>query len=68
MLDYCAEHRIVADVELIPGQDVNEAYGRMLRRDVRHRFVIDLASLEGDETGGKGGGVTGATAGPARPL
>jgi alcohol dehydrogenase (NADP+) len=53
MLDYCAEHRIVADVELIPIQGINEAYERMLRSDVRYRFVIDLASLEGDETAGR---------------
>ncbi len=47
MLDYCAAHGIVSDVEVIPVQKVNEAYDRMLRGDVRYRFVIDLASLEG---------------------
>ncbi|XXF79644.1 NAD(P)-dependent alcohol dehydrogenase [Myxococcaceae bacterium GXIMD 01537] len=46
MLDYCAEHRIVSDVEVIPIQHINEAYERMLRGDVRYRFVIDLASLK----------------------
>jgi uncharacterized zinc-type alcohol dehydrogenase-like protein len=46
MLDYCAEHRIVADVEVIPIQQINEAYERMIRGDVRYRFVIDMASLE----------------------
>jgi uncharacterized zinc-type alcohol dehydrogenase-like protein len=45
MLDFCAAHRIVADVEVIPIERINEAYERMLRADVRYRFVIDLASL-----------------------
>jgi uncharacterized zinc-type alcohol dehydrogenase-like protein len=45
MLDYCAEHGIVSDVEVIPIQQINEAYERMLRADVRYRFVIDLSSL-----------------------
>jgi uncharacterized zinc-type alcohol dehydrogenase-like protein len=46
MLDFCAEHRIVSEVEVIPIQQINEAYERMLRGDVHYRFVIDLASLE----------------------
>lgn len=46
MLDYCAEHNIVSDVEVIPVQQVNEAYERMLKGDVRYRFVIDIASLK----------------------
>ncbi len=46
MLDYCAEHNIVADIELIKMQDINEAYERMLKNDVKYRFVIDLASLK----------------------
>jgi alcohol dehydrogenase (NADP+) len=46
MLDYCAEHNIVSDVEVIPMQQINEAYERMLKNDVRYRFVIDLASLK----------------------
>ena len=46
MLDYCARHEIGADVEVIPIQKVNEAYDRMIRNDVRYRFVIDLASLK----------------------
>ena len=46
MLDYCAEHNIVSDVEVIPMQQINEAYDRMLKSDVRYRFVIDLASLK----------------------
>ena len=45
MLDFCAEHGIAADVEVIPMQAINEAYARMLKSDVRYRFVIDLASL-----------------------
>jgi uncharacterized zinc-type alcohol dehydrogenase-like protein len=45
MLDYCAEHKIVSDIEIIPIQQINEAYERMLRADVRYRFVIDIASL-----------------------
>jgi uncharacterized zinc-type alcohol dehydrogenase-like protein len=46
MLDYCAAHNIVSDIELIPIQKINEAYERMLKADVRYRFVIDLASLK----------------------
>lgn len=45
MLDYCAEHNIVSDIELIPIQQINEAYERMIRNDVRYRFVIDMKSL-----------------------
>lgn len=45
MLDFCASHGIESDVEVIPIQGVNEAYGRVLRGDVRFRFVIDLNSL-----------------------
>lgn len=45
MLDYCAAHRIVSDVEVVPIQKVEEAYGRMLKSDVRYRFSIDLKSL-----------------------
>jgi alcohol dehydrogenase (NADP+) len=45
MLDYCAEKNIVADVEIIPIQQVNEAYERMLKNDVRYRFVIDMKTL-----------------------
>lgn len=48
MLDFCAEHDIVSDIELIPIQKINEAYERMLRSDVKYRFVIDLASLGPD--------------------
>jgi uncharacterized zinc-type alcohol dehydrogenase-like protein len=47
MLDYCAAKKIVSDIELIPVQKINEAYERMIRSDVRYRFVIDIASLRG---------------------
>src|ERR1700744_2406782 len=43
MLDFCAERDITADVEVIPIQKINEAYERMLRSDVKYRFVIDIA-------------------------
>lgn len=45
MLDYCAEHNIMSDIELIPMNKVNEAYERMLKSDVKYRFVIDMATL-----------------------
>ena len=45
MLNYCAEHNIVSDVEVIAMKDINEAYERMLTGDVRYRFVIDMATL-----------------------
>jgi len=45
MLDHCAAHGVVSDVEVIAIQDINEAFERVLRSDVRYRFVIDLASL-----------------------
>ena len=46
MLDFCAKHGIVSDIELIPIQRINEAWDRMIRQDVRYRFVIDMASLK----------------------
>jgi len=46
MLDFCAEKGITADVEMIPIQKINDAYERMLRGDVKYRFVIDMASLK----------------------
>ncbi|MGI8618718.1 MAG: NAD(P)-dependent alcohol dehydrogenase [Gemmatimonadaceae bacterium] len=49
MLDFCAEHGLQADVEVISIEGINEAYERMLRSDVRYRFVIDTASLSNDE-------------------
>jgi uncharacterized zinc-type alcohol dehydrogenase-like protein len=46
MLDFCAAHGVASDVEVIPIQQINEAYERMLKSDVRYRFVIDMASLK----------------------
>ena len=46
MLDFCAEHGIVCEIEMIPIQKVNEAYDRLLKGDVKYRFVIDMASLK----------------------
>lgn len=45
MLDFCAEHRIGSEVEVIPAEKINEAYERVLASDVRYRFVIDIATL-----------------------
>lgn len=45
MLDFCADHGITSDIELIPIQQINEAYERLLKGDVKYRFVIDMASL-----------------------
>jgi uncharacterized zinc-type alcohol dehydrogenase-like protein len=45
MLDFCAKHNVVSDIEVIPVQKINEAYERMLKGDVRYRFVIDTNSL-----------------------
>jgi uncharacterized zinc-type alcohol dehydrogenase-like protein len=46
MIDFCAQHKITSDVEVVPIQSVNEAYERLLKNDVRYRFVIDMASLK----------------------
>lgn len=46
MLDFCAKHHILSDVEIIPIQKINEAYDRMLKSDVKYRFVIDIKSLK----------------------
>ncbi len=46
MLDFCGKHNIVCDIELIRMQQINEAYERMLKSDVKYRFVIDMASLK----------------------
>jgi uncharacterized zinc-type alcohol dehydrogenase-like protein len=46
MLDYCAEKNIVSDVEVIPMTYINEAYERMIKNDVKYRFVIDMATLK----------------------
>jgi len=48
MLDFCGEHGITADVEVIPIQQVNEAYERLLKSDVKYRFSIDMASLKSE--------------------
>jgi uncharacterized zinc-type alcohol dehydrogenase-like protein len=47
MLDFCAEHGVVAEIEMIPIQEIDTAYDRMQRGDVRYRFVIDNGSLGG---------------------
>jgi len=46
MLDFCGKHHITSDIELIPIQQVNEAYDRLVKGDVKYRFVIDMASLK----------------------
>jgi uncharacterized zinc-type alcohol dehydrogenase-like protein len=45
MLDYCAKHQIVSDIEMIEMKDITTAYARMVKGDVRYRFVIDIATL-----------------------
>lgn len=45
MLDFCGKHGITSEIELIPVQKVNEAYERMMKNDVRYRFVLDLKTL-----------------------
>ena len=46
MLDFCAEHNVVSDIEMISIQQINEAYERLLKGDVKYRFVIYMASLK----------------------
>jgi uncharacterized zinc-type alcohol dehydrogenase-like protein len=46
MLDFCAEHGFAADIELIRIQQINEAFERLARSDVKYRFVIDMSSLK----------------------
>ena len=46
MLDFCGQHGVTADIEIIPIQKIDEAYERMLKSDVKYRFVIDMASLK----------------------
>ncbi len=48
MLDFCGKHNITADVEIIPIQKVNEAYGRLLKSEVKYRFSIDMTSLKSE--------------------
>ena len=50
MLDFCGQHGIVSDVEMIRIQDIEQAYARMLKSDVKYRFVIDMGSLKNDAT------------------
>ena len=45
MLDFCAEHGITADIEMIRAGDIDQAFDRMLRSDVKYRFVIDIATM-----------------------
>ena len=49
MLDFCAERGITADIELITINKINEAYERMLKSDVKYRFVIDMATVKGEK-------------------
>jgi uncharacterized zinc-type alcohol dehydrogenase-like protein len=46
MLDFCGKHNITSDIEMINIQQINEAYERLLKGDVKYRFVIDMASLK----------------------
>ena len=48
MLDFCDAHGVACDIEVVPIQKVNEAYERVLKSDVRYRFVIDMATLGKD--------------------
>jgi len=46
MLDFCAEHGIVSDIEMITMEEINQAWDRVMKSDVRYRFVIDMKSLK----------------------
>jgi uncharacterized zinc-type alcohol dehydrogenase-like protein len=46
MLDFCGKHNVTADIEMISVNQINQAYDRLLKNDVKYRFVIDLASLK----------------------
>ena len=48
MLDFCGQHNLTSDVEVIPIQKINEAYERLLKSDVKYRFSIDMASLKSE--------------------
>ena len=52
MLDFCAEHGFASDIEIIPIQKINEAWERMLKQDVKYRFVIDMATLKSEPAAG----------------
>jgi uncharacterized zinc-type alcohol dehydrogenase-like protein len=45
MLDFCGKHNVVSDIEITPIQKINEAWARLVKQDVKYRFVIDMASL-----------------------
>jgi alcohol dehydrogenase (NADP+) len=45
MLDFCAQHQILSDIEMIPMNGINQAYERMQQSDVKYRFVIDMSTL-----------------------
>jgi uncharacterized zinc-type alcohol dehydrogenase-like protein len=45
MLDFCHEHKIYADIEKIPMSSINEAYERMIKGDIKYRFVIDMSTI-----------------------
>jgi uncharacterized zinc-type alcohol dehydrogenase-like protein len=47
MLDFCAEHGVVSEIELVSANELNEAYDRMVAGDVKYRFVLDVATLAG---------------------
>ncbi len=49
MLNFCGQHNITADVEVIPIQEINQAYERLVRSDVKYRFCIDMASLKQED-------------------
>ncbi|HOD46447.1 MAG: Aldehyde reductase YahK [Verrucomicrobia bacterium ADurb.Bin122] len=48
MLDFCGQHGIASDIEMIRMDQINEAYARMLKSDLKYRFVIDMVSLNAD--------------------
>jgi alcohol dehydrogenase (NADP+) len=48
MMDFCAEHNVASDVEIVTIQSVNEAFDRLLKNDVKYRFVIDMRSFDSD--------------------
>ncbi len=47
MLDFCSKHNITCDIELISAEQINEAYERVIKSDVRYRFVIDMKTIQG---------------------
>lgn len=51
VLDFCAEHGIGPDIEIIPIQQINDAYKKVIKGDVRFRYVIDMASLKDEKDG-----------------